>query len=66
MKISGNKLKAAREAASKSRAELAATAGLNRVRIWQIEEMYKEVHMNDHIVKVVAKFIGVRPKDLEA
>lgn len=66
MKIDGEKLKTAREAAGKGRVETAAVAGFTRAYLWQVERVDRIVHMNDNVVKAIAKFIGVKPDDLEA
>lgn len=63
MKISGAKLKAARELAGKKRSELAAVANLSPVRIWQIET--DEVsNVKDWCVTAMAEFLGITSKEL--
>lgn len=66
MKIDGNKLKAAREAAGVTRSDLASVAELSHVRIWQIEQVNVIVNMNSHVVKSMAKLLKVKPQDLAA
>lgn len=59
MEISGKKLKAAREAAGVSVSRISVDSGLTSRRIWQIETD-DVAHVNEHIVAVIAKSVGLK------
>ena len=64
MKINGAKVKEAREASNVSRSALAEVAALTSARIWQIETSDVS-HVNDNIVRAMAKSLGVSPEALQ-
>ena len=63
MKIDGAKMKKAREIAGLSVTEVAVIAGYTENNIRYIESG-KVKTMNDHILKVVAKALHVKPEEL--
>ena len=65
MKISGEKLAAAREKAGVTRSDLAIAADLSHVRIWQIETS-EFSHVNSNIVGAMAKALKTEASALEA
>jgi transcriptional regulator with XRE-family HTH domain len=63
VKIIGSKLKDARESAGITRAELAETADMSHVRIWQLEQ--DGTHdINRNVLKAIVKKLKVTVDDL--
>ena len=65
MKISGSKLMKARESIGITRADLAVTADLSQVRIWQMETGH-ESNVNDNVAKAMARKLKITVTDLQA
>lgn len=65
MKISGAKLKAAREAAGITRLDLSVSADLTHARIWQIETS-ETSEVNSNVVAAMAAKLNTSVSNMEA
>ena len=64
VKVVGDKLMQAREAAGKTRSDMAEIMGITHVRLWQIETGQPDGHLvsnlNKHIVKAVCGYLKIK------